>query len=211
MENINFELFEKLNLKDEDLIYLFAAKQMNKQKLETIPNNVLSRLQEASLLKSITGTKKENPLHKLRLSDKAKKLFIVPKYTNDEEVLFDWLSNLYLQKGKEIGHPERVKNLLLWFKQETGFEKNRLIWLLQHFLSNEYVDENSRVLEYTLFAPKKITLDNKTIAYCTTPDIYDSWLFNYYRKNKGEIGVFLERKQIEYEEGEKLKEKNTKQ
>ena len=74
MDNLNFELYEKFNLNDGDLIYLFAAKQINKQKLETIPNDVLSRLQEASLLKSITGAKKENPLHKLRLSDKAKKL-----------------------------------------------------------------------------------------------------------------------------------------
>lgn len=187
MENINFELFEKLNLKDEDLIYLFAAKQMNKQKLETIPNNVLSRLQEASLLKSIVGTKKENPLHKLRLSDKAKKLFIVPKYTNDEEVLFDWLSNLYLQKGKEVGHPERVKNLLLWFKQETGVERNNLIKLIQHFLNSDEVDENSRVLEYCLYFPKKITLDNKTIAYVTSPDIHESWLYRFYQKHKTEI------------------------
>ena len=64
MDNLNFELYEKFNLNDGDLIYLFAAKQINKQKLEIIPNDVLSRLQEASLLKSITGTKKENPLHK---------------------------------------------------------------------------------------------------------------------------------------------------
>lgn len=206
MTNLNFELYNSLNLKDEDLIYIFSAKEINKQKLETIPDDVLSRLQEASLLKSIKGSPKENPLHKLRISDKAKKLFITPKYTNDEEVLFDWLSNYYLSKGKEIGHPERVKNLLLWFKQETGFEKNRLIWLLQHFLSNEYVDENSRVLEYTLFTPKKITLDNKTIAYCTTPSIYDSWLYKHYQKYKDEIDIFLEKKQIERDEMDRLEQ-----
>lgn len=206
MTNLNFELYNSLNLEDEDLIYLFSAKEINKQKLETIPDDVLRRLQEASLLKSIKGSPKENPLHKLRISDKAKKLFITPKYTEDEEILYKWLSEYYTLKKKEIGHPERVKNLLLWFKQETGFEKNRLIWLLQHFLSNEYVDENSRVLEYTLFAPKKITLDNKTIAYCTTPDIYDSWLFNHYRKNKEEIDIFLEKKQIERDEMDRLEQ-----
>ena len=187
MYNVNLELFEKLNLKDEDLIYLFSAKQICKNKLETIPNDVLERLQQHSLLSSITGSKKENPLHKLRLSEKGRKLFITPKYGEEEEVLFNWLSNFYLQKGKEVGHPERVKNLLLWFKQETGVERNNLISLIKHFLNSEQVEENSRVLEYCLFYPKKITLDKRTIAYITTPDIHDSWLYNHYQKYKVEI------------------------
>lgn len=187
MTNLNFELYNSLNLKDEDLIYLFAAKEINKQKLETIPNDVLSRLQATSLLKSIKGSTKENPLHKLRLSDKSKKLFIVPKYSEDEERLFDWLKNYYEERGKEVGHPERVKNLLLWFKQETGIERNNLVVLITHFLKSDEVDENSRILEYALYYPKKITLDNKTIAYVTTPSIHDSWLYKHYQKHKEEI------------------------
>lgn len=191
MQNINFKLFTELNLKDEDLIYLFAAKQIDKDKLEQTPNAVLKRLQGQSLLVHIKGSIKENPLHKLRLSDKGKKLFITPKYGNDEEVLYEWLSNYYLQKGKEVGHPERVKNLLLWFKQETGIEKNNLISLIRHFLNSEQVEDNSRVLEYCLYYPKKITLDKRTIAYVTTPDIYDSWLYKHYIENKSEIELMF--------------------
>lgn len=187
MENINFNLYNKLQLKDEDLIYLFAAKQIEKEKLETIPEDVLSRLQELSLLKSIKGSPKENPLHKLRLSDSAKKLFITPKYTQEEEIIFDWLKKYYEERGKEVGNPERVKNLLLWFKQETGVEKNELIKLIVHFLNSPEVDENSRVLEFCLYYPKKITLDKKTIAYVTQPDIYDSWLYRHMEKYKHEI------------------------
>lgn len=194
MTNLNFTLYEEWGLQDQDLIYIFAAKEINKSKLETIPQDVLERLETLSILKRIKGTKSENPLHKLRISEKAKKLFFTPKYTNEEEVLFDWLSKYYLSRGKEVGHPERVKNLLLWFKQETGIEKNNLVTLIQHFLNSEGVDENSRVLEYCLYFPKKISLDGKTIAYITTPDIHDSWLYRHYIRNRAEIDrIFEER------------------
>lgn len=193
MENINFELYEKYQLSDSDLLYLFAAKQIKKQVLERIPEDVLKRLEALSLVKSIKGSVKENPLHKLRITDKGKKLFVEPVATDEEERLFEWLADYYTKRGKEIGNPNRVKKLLLWFKQETGIEKNALVKLFVHFLNDDYVNEESRVLEFTLFYPKKFTTDKgKSIAYEAKPDIYDSWLYKHYLKNKEELDPILE-------------------
>lgn len=193
MENINFELYEKYQLCDSDLLFLFAAKQIKKEVLERIPEDTLKRLQALSLVSSIKGSTKENPLHKLRITPKGKKLFVEPVATDEEERLFEWLADYYIKRGKEIGNPNRVKKLLLWFKQETGIEKNSLVKLFMHFLNDDYVNEESRVLEYTLFYAKKYTTDKgKSIAYEAKPDIYDSWLFKHYLKYKEELDPILE-------------------
>lgn len=193
MENINFELYEKYQLEASDLFYLFAAKQVRKERLEQTPQDVLKRLEALSLVKSIKGSAKENPLHKLRITDKGKKLLIEPIGGEDEDKLFIWLADYYTNRGKEIGNPNRVKKLLLWFKQETGIEKNALVKLFMHFLNDDYVNEESRVLEFTLFYPKKFTTDKgKSIAYEAKPDIYDSWLYKHYLKYKEELDPILE-------------------
>lgn len=193
MENINFELYEKYQLESSDLFYLFAAKQVRKEILEQTPQDVLKRLEVLSLVRSIKGSAKENPLHKLRITDKGKKLLIEPIGGEDEDKLFIWLANYYTERGKEIGNPNRVKKLLLWFKQETGIEKNALVKLFMHFLNDDYVNEESRVLEFTLFYPKKFTTDKgKSIAYEAKPDIYDSWLYKHYLKYKEELDPILE-------------------
>jgi len=193
MENINFELYKKYQLEASDLFYLFAAKQVKKEVLEHIPQDVLKRLEISYLIKSIKGSAKENPLHKLRITDKGKKLLVEPIGGEDEDKLFMWLANYYTERGKEIGNPNRVKKLLLWFKQETGIEKNALVKLFMHFLNDDYVNEESRVLEFTLFYPKKFTTDKgKSIAYEAKPDIFDSWLYKHYLKYKEELDPILE-------------------
>jgi uncharacterized protein YneR len=188
MDNVDFDLYEKYQLEFSDLYFLFAAKQVKKDRLERMPQDVYSRLEATSLISSIKGAAKENPLHKVRITTKGKKLFTEPVAGEEEDKLFKWLSNYYTGKGKEIGNPNRVKKLLLWFKQETSIEKNNLVKLFVHFLNDSYVDEASNVLEFTLFYPKKFTVDRgKTIAYEAKPDIHDSWLYKHYLKFKQEL------------------------
>lgn len=193
MENIDFDLYKKYQLEPSDLFFLFAAKQIRKDVLETTPDDVYSRLVSTSLISSIKGTTKENPLHKIRITAKGKKLFSEPIAGEEEDRLFDWLSNYYKEKGKEVGNPNRVKKLLQWFKQETGIEKNNLVKLFIHFLKDSYVDEESRVLEFTLFYPKKYTTDKgKSIAFEAKLDIFDSWLYKHYLHNKEELDKTFE-------------------
>lgn len=193
MENIDFDLYKKYQLGYSDLFFLFAAKQVRKDILEQIPQDVYSRLETASLISSIKGTAKENPLHKVRITTKGKKLLVEPVAGTEEERLFEWLAKYYADRGKQIGNPNRVKKLLLWFKQETGIERNNLVKLFVHFLNDSYVDEASNMLEATLFYPKKFTTDKgKTICYEAKPDIYDSWLFKHYLKYKEELDKTFE-------------------
>jgi hypothetical protein len=186
---INLEIFAKTKLKPEDLFYLIVIKQVNKELLETIPLDVLGRLEELSLLTNIKGKKSDSEASKIRLSEKGKKfiksVFTEPPAGDDEDILFDWLSEFYLKRHKEVGNPNRVKKLLAWFSNETGIRKNDLVKLFIDFLADGYVDEESRVLEFTLFYPKKFTTDKgKSIAYEAKPDIFDSWLYKHFEKNK---------------------------
>jgi hypothetical protein len=99
---INLEIFGKTKLKPEDLFYLVVIKQTNKELLETIPLDVLGRLEELSLLTTIKGKKGDSEASKIRLSKKGSDLLINLSYEGavDEqsEILGEWLIKLYKSK-----------------------------------------------------------------------------------------------------------------
>jgi hypothetical protein len=195
---INFQLLKKNNLEPSDIYFLAAIKQIEKEQLKNIPIEVIQRFESLGILTTVKGTKSEAESLKIRLNDKGKNLFksffAENSWTEDEEVLYSWLSKYYTDRGKEIGNPNRVKKLLKWFADETGVCKNNLIKLFIDFLQDDYVDESSKVLEFTLFYPKKFTTDKgKTIAYEAKPDIYDSWLFNHLQKNRERLEKTFEK------------------
>ena len=189
---INLSVLGKSGLEYSDLVFLAAIKQVDKDVLEKLTGDVFNRLEGLSLLTSIKGKKGDNPMYNVRLSSVGKKLvkevFTEPIAGEDEEILFNWLSKYYTDRGKEVGNPNRVKKLLAWFSSETGIYKNDLIKLFVDFLQDDYVDEASRVLEFTLFYPRKFTTDKgKTVAYEAKPDIFDSWLYKHFDKNRDRL------------------------
>jgi hypothetical protein len=188
---VNLSVLGKSGLEYSDLVFLCAINQTETDWLiENLKESDYERFEGLSLIKHIKQkSKKEHLYISLRLSDTGKKLinsiFTEPVAGEDEEILYEWLSKYYIDKGKEVGNPNRVKKLLAWFSQETDIYKNNLIKLFVDFLKDDYVDEASKVLEFTLFYPRKFTTDKgKTIAYEAKPDIYDSWLFKHFEKNK---------------------------
>ena len=189
---LNFNLLHKKGLEPQDIYFLAGIKQIEKEALDKLPGDVFNRLEALSLLTSIKGKKGDNPMYNVRLSSVGKKLvkevFTEPIAGEDEEILFNWLSKYYTDRGKECGNPNRVKKLLAWFSSETGIYKNDLIKLFVDFLQDDYVDEASRVLEFTLFYPRKFTTDKgKTVAYEAKPDIFDSWLYKHFDKNRDRL------------------------
>lgn len=184
---INFNIYKKYNLTPEHLIQLLAVKQ---KQTEEINIDILGRFEELGYVTYTKGKKNQDIRELVRLSDKGKKLVKEistdsKDWTEDEEILYNWLSKYYEERNKQVGNPNRVKKLLRWFSLETGIYKNNLVKLISDFLNDEYVDESSKVLEFCLFYPKKFTTDNgKSIAYEAKPDIFDSWLFKHYQQNK---------------------------
>ena len=199
---INFNLVHKKGLEPQDSYFLAGIRQIEKEVLDKLPGDVFNRLEALSLLTSIKGKKGDSPMYNVRLSSVGKKLLNdllkEPTGGEDEEILFNWLSKYYTDRGKEVGNPNRVKKLLAWFSSETGIYKNDLIKLFVDFLQDDYVDEASRVLEFTLFYPRKFTTDKgKTVAYEAKPDIFDSWLYKHFDKNRERLIKTFEEYKLE--------------
>lgn len=194
--HINFKIYQKHNLTPELLIQLIAIKQ---KEVSVINTDVLSHFEEIGYISYIKGKKDQDKRELVRLSDKGKKLLRElttdsKDWTHIEETLFDWLSTYYQVRNKQVGNPNRVKKLLRWFSLESGLEKNDLVILISDFLASDEVEDNSKVLEYCLFYPKKFTTDGgKSIAFEAKPDIFDSWLYKYYQQNKEKIDKLIEK------------------
>lgn len=184
---LNLNVYNNSGLQGDDLVYLFSANQIDKEHLETMPEDTYKRLEGLSLIKHIKQSKKDNILYSIRLSDKGKRLLrdLELKVESEEDmVVFKWLEKFYLNKGKQVGHPQRTLNHIKNFRIDSGICKNNLIAVCLDFINSEYVDENSKILEFAFFYPKKITTDGKAIAYITQWDLNDSWIYQHFLKNR---------------------------
>lgn len=186
---LNVETYNSLGFKPEDLYYLISIKQVDKSVLEIIPEDVFERFKSTGLITSIKGTKKENPLHKLRLSKKGKDIFSSLEEAPIEEEdlkIFDWLSKHYLKLDKTIGNGARTKRHIRDFRISSGIEKNNLIILCLDFLKDEENMHYNNVLEYAFYkAPT---------AFQVRFNLEDSRLYKHYLKHKDRIDKKFEHK-----------------
>ena len=174
---LNIPLYKSKNLKPEDIYYLCAIKQIDKEVLETIPNDVLERFKSFPLVEYIKGKKNEEDWCKIRLNKAGKQLLNdleeAPVESEDKTV-FEWLKNYYLKAGKEIGNGAKTQRHIRDFRLKSGIQKNNLITLVLDFLAEN--EERSRKLEYIWYYPKT--------AFATRFDLEESWLWNHFIKNK---------------------------
>lgn len=196
---INFELLDKLE-NDRFLIFLARINQTSTIWLiDNLTEDVYSHFEAQSWIKHIKQkSKKEHLYNSLRLSDKGRNylrdLFKESEATEEDREYLKRLTDYYISKGKEIGNPNRVLSYLIKFRTESGISGDNLTRLFGDFLSNDYVDEHSRILEFTLFYPKKFTTDKgKSIAYEAKWDLYDSWLYKYYLQNKNRLDATFDK------------------
>src|SRR5690606_12369435 len=119
----------------------------------------------------------------LRLTSKGSKLLLefTETYLVEEEdiIIFEWLKKLYLRLGKEIGSETKCKNLISWFRRESGIHKNELIILCKEFVSDEERIEYSKVLQYVFWRGEN--------HFQTNPKLEDSKLWLYYEKHRYRI------------------------
>ena len=175
---INYNIAKAHNLAVEDIFYLCGIKQTEKDILETIPDDVLSRYETQSLLTSIKGSKTENPRHKIRLSDKGKSLLEdleTPEILEEDIKIFSWLKDIYIASGKELGNQKKTKLFIALFRVHSGISKNSLAYLCQSFINDESQFEWSKKLEFLLFKPANMY---------EKFNIEGSRLYQYYIKNQ---------------------------
>jgi hypothetical protein len=174
---LNFSTFIKSGLQPEDLYFLAAIKQIEKEQLKNIPIEVIQRFEALGILTTIKGKKDESESLKIRLNDKGKEFFrelSEPEVEEQDKTVYTWLKKYYLDAGKSVGNGIRTQRHLRDFRLQTGIEKNNLIKLILSFLAEN--EDKSKMLEYILHFPKH--------AYDIKFNLDTSWLWNFYLQNK---------------------------
>jgi hypothetical protein len=180
---INTQLLESRGLTANSLIMLQLIKQNKTEDMSSIielhgvPISILD-LGLVEFIKPKNKSQKES--HTIRLSKKGSKWlneFTETVLVSEEDVIvFDWLKNLYEGLGKEVGSHIKCKNLISWFRRESGISKNCLIELCKEFTSDDNRMEYSNILEYVFWRGAN--------HFQTSPKLEDSKLWNYYEKRQ---------------------------
>jgi len=179
---INLQLLQSRQINLEELGLLQAIKQNrtedNSEYLrQHLSEQQIRRFEELSLLE-YTKTGKDI-FKRLRTSKKGNTWlqdFESYGVLEQDAVVYNWMKDLYLQLGKEIGSEKKCKQLIAWFRTESNISKNSLIHLLRTFVSDEDRMEFSKVLQFVFWVPAH--------RYQKDPALEDSKLWLYYEKYK---------------------------
>jgi hypothetical protein len=207
MSYLNFNTFHKHNLLPEDLYYLLAVKQIEKEQLKNIPIDVIERFEALGIITMVKGKKGDSEASKIRLNDKGKDLAVKLSFEGspdeETEIIANWLINTYKdKKGGIVKNKTEIRRRIMWFKTITDIRENRLAVLLQCFLSDcfneddglsvkEFMEQNPRgvlsnMLDNVFFSPTSVFDKHKTLD--------KSPLYTYYEDNKEYVNQIWESK-----------------
>lgn len=161
------------------LIHQNKSNDTSEDLILTMDDDSLKRLYSFGLMEMIKGSKKMNEFQRLRLTKKGSKWlkdFQTYEVVENDIKVFDSLKAIYLDSEKEIGSEKKTKELIAWFRNETGFN-HRQIWLIaKKFVNDEDRMEYSKVLEYAFW--------KSTNHFQVRPKLEDSKMYSYYEKHK---------------------------
>jgi hypothetical protein len=177
-----------LNLQQVSLLQiLHQNKTEDMSELLESYNGDLDVLNEKGLLSEVKAKSKQESVYKrLRLSKKGSELLedlSTPEVLEEDKKVFEWLKNYYLKADKEIGNGAKTLRHIRDFRTKSGIQKNNLITLVLEFLKEN--EERSKKLEYIWYYPKT--------AFATRFDLEESWLWNFYQKNKERLDAKFEK------------------
>jgi len=162
------------------LVLQYAAKKdVSEQIAVLLDDSELEYLLENKFVKYIKGTKKQNELQKLRLNKKGTEFLNnldEPEVEKQDLKIFNWLSEIYKKKEKQIGNGKRTKKLIASFREKSEIEKNSLAFLCNEFINDENEQEYSHKLEYVFFKPNN--------AFQVKFVLESSRLYQYYMNKK---------------------------
>lgn len=178
MNYINIDFLNKSKLCWDDVLYLMLVKQGAEEHLKD--EAIIEKLLITGCVKKIkrkNKTETENSL--LRLDKKGKefldKLQEAP-ITNEVKIVVDWLCEIYLGLGKNIGNKAQLTRNIRDFSNATDISKNRLVQLCTTFVNDESQMEYSFYLEYVFWkAPN---------AFATRFSLENSRLWRYYQERQ---------------------------
>ena len=189
---INFKILETEGRDFNDLLVLQLAKQNKNEDLSALLDKFephgIEPLIEKGYLTQIKGKKGFSRTQKLRISKKGSAVLDnieTPEILPEDIVLFDWISNVYINMGKTVGNKKKTKMYIAEFRVQSGIEKNELAHLMQQFLQDDENMAYNNKLEYALFRPAN--------TYQTKFNLDESRLWQYYQKNKESIDLHYER------------------
>jgi hypothetical protein len=70
----------------------------------------------------------------------------IPSYSEEDEQLLEYLVNQYKRLEKQIGNREKIKELLAWFRVETGFSRKQLYKAVVVYLKVEQEDQGGKFI-----------------------------------------------------------------
>lgn len=185
MSYINYEILTSKNLSLNELPVLQLIKQ---NKTEDLSQEIKFQVEDTAIIEKwlnigyieiIKGKKGQTEYQKLRTTKLGNKVLedIATANTSEDSLkIFDWISELYKQSGKELGNQKKTKQFIAQFSKESGIEKNSLAFLIQSFVNDETLFEWSKVLQYLFFKGDSI--------FAVKFDLYASRLYQYYQKNE---------------------------
>lgn len=156
-----------------------SKKDVSEQLAVLIDDAELDYLIQNKFVKYIKGTKKQNELQKLRLDKKGTEFLNnldEPEVEEQDVKIFEWLSEQYKSKEKQVGNGKKTKRLIASFREKSGIDKNKLAFLCNEFINDGNEQEYSHKLEYVFWKPSNMFQVKFVLE--------DSRLWSYYQKKK---------------------------
>lgn len=173
---INFKNLKKEGISESDLIFLVAVGQGF---VDYISAHVDTKEHLSEYVKYVKGRKDRDKVELIRLTDKGKSFLqslFDPIVDEEDEIIFNYLKQVYLKKGKKIGNGAKTKRYINLFKNTSFITRNRLVSLVTTFVNDEENMEWNNILEYCLYKPPT--------AFETRFNLEESRLYKYYKQHE---------------------------
>ena len=179
--NTNIVKHHNLNLQQVALLQiLHQAKNEDVSEWLESYNGDLDVLHYKGFLSEVKAKNKQESVYKrLRLSKKGREVLDAietPEVTEDSLRIFEWIKQIYISAGKDLGNQKKTKMFIAQFSAESGIQRNALAFLIQSFINDESQFEWSKTLQYLFFKGDSVF----NIKF----DLHSSRLYQYYLKNQ---------------------------
>lgn len=181
---INFKNLKKEEISESDLVFLIAVGQGF---VEYISAHIDTKEHLFEYIKYVKGRKDRDKSELIRLTDKGKSFLQSlsdPIIDEEDEIIFNYLKQVYLKKGKKIGNGAKTQRYINLFKNTSFITRNRLVSLVTTFVNDEENMSYNFTLEYALYkAPT---------AFETRFNLEESRIYKYYKQHEDKFKALWE-------------------